>query len=169
VNCSQIRHLIERNPLSNLGAKNLENIRAHAATCPTCAEILESAAELEQALTGLPEVEVRTELCDRVMESISTEIPTPDVGLESRRILLAQFLKNMSFVIATVALVTGVHGTQWLGHFLSFDLALKLGWMSAIPSSSTSAGLTALACLLFLAGFVLTDRVSSRSGLEAAG
>jgi len=161
VNCSRLRHLIERNPLRILGATDLEEIRSHAATCPTCAEVLESVVELEQQLTGLPEIDVRTELCDRVMEGISAEIPAPRAEFETRRTLIALFLKNLSFVVATVALVMGVHGTQWLRDFLSFDLAFKLGRTLTIPSSSTNAGLLALACLLFLVSLALAEGASS--------
>jgi hypothetical protein len=77
---------------------------------------------------------------------------------------LGQVLRNLSFVIATVALVMGVHGAQWLRDVFSFDLGFRLERMS-IPLLSMNAALMALACLLFLAGFALADGTRSRSGV----
>jgi len=165
VNCSQLRHLIDRNPLSTLKPKVLEEIRSHAAICPACAEVLESVAELEHQLTGLPEIEVPTELCDRVMERISTTTAVPTAKSETRRTLVAHFLTNLSFVTATAALLIGVDWAQWLRNFRSVDFGFKLSRMLTDPPLSTSAGLTALACLLFLAGFALTERTSSQADL----
>jgi hypothetical protein len=120
-------------------------------------------SQLEQELTNLPEIEVRPELCDRVMERISALEPAPEGESRTRSSLLARFLKNLSFVVAAVALVKGSPGTQWLRNILSFDLGLRFGGTWAAPFFSTSVGLAALACLLFLVSFALTEGTNSRS------
>jgi hypothetical protein len=126
-------------------------------------------SKLEQELANLPEISVRPDLCDRVMERISAEKtvekPAPEAELKARFPLVAQFLKHLSFVVAIVALVMGVQGTGWFFDILSFGIAFRLDTVLTDPTVAMSAALSALACLLFLIGFALTEGIRTRLAL----
>jgi hypothetical protein len=125
---------------------------------------------LEQELANLPEIETPTDLCDRVMERISiektAEKPAPEAEFKARFPLVAQFLKHLSFVVAIVALVMGVQGTGWFFDILSLGFAFRLDKVLTSPSLAMSAGLSALACVLFLIGFSLTEGKRTRPALS---
>jgi hypothetical protein len=126
-------------------------------------------SKLEQELANLLEIDVRPDLCDRVMERISIETTieksAPEPEFKARFPLVAQFLKHLSFVVAIVALVMGIQGTGWFFDILSFGVAYRLDKVLTSPDLAMSAGLSALACALFLIGFALTEGRRTRPAL----
>jgi len=153
VNCTHARHRIEGNPLRELAPAHLEGIRSHAADCPSCAELLASVEALERDLGALPGFEMDPGLGERVMQGIAAEEPAPVMEPRTGPVLIAPVLRNLGLVVALLALLLGLQETSWQGGLLSLELGFRLDWLWALQSLSMAAVLSALACLLYLAGF----------------